>query len=472
MALVLRRRSGCEDRGRAGVVVVEGVGRVKSLIVGAAASVLGVGAAGATEESLCSAQFALEDHMLLEWAAVGGDPHAQMTLAQCSFPVSVGELSPAQRVYAIKWNTIALCEARASGTHDDRDLRMRRLKENASISFRRFGGLQKGEKLNWRERDFVLYRKEQIEALEARHQRLAAAVTPIDMAAARGEIADQYSRMGALGLLRLAELSSCDLLGASKEFEAAAWSAASETWRGAEQAGVYAAPDTPAFDLPNVALEKSKKLSGADRRAAALEKERLLRTDPVRLAVVEKKAREFETVAAANAIDNFRLPRRQATAGLADAATGATSSLTTALQYALDTLGYVEFVNGPDNDYGPTTRAAVARMQAAGGGEPTSVLSSAQARATICKAAAKDDPVSLYHVALMRQNGWGLPKDDAKAAAAIARSETAMIAALGGADLPAWKRAAYNKYAGLIRQSAMEIKKPDLAAAGAAPLCE
>ncbi len=445
---------------------------MKSWVLGAAASVLGICAASAQEEALCPAQFALEDHMLLEWAAVGGDPHAQMTLAQCSFPENVGDLSPAQRVYAIKWNTIALCEARASDVHDDRDIRMRRLKEDAHISFRRFGGLQKDEKLNWRERDFVEYRKEQIAALEARHQRLTQSVSAIDMASARGEIADQYSRIGALGLLKLAELSSCDLLGASKEFEAAAWSAASESWRGAEQAGVYAAPDTPAYDLPKVATEKTKKLSGADRRAAALEKERLLRTDPDRLAVIEKKARDFEHVAAVNAIDNFRLPRREATAGLADAAPVKASSLTTALQFALDTLGFVEFVNGPDNDYGPTTRAAVARMQATGGGEPTSVLTNAEARSTICKAAAKDDPVSLYHVALMHQNGWGFPKDDAKAAAAIARSETAMIAALGGADLPEWKRAAYNKYAGLIRMSAKEIKRADTGAVATLSLCD
>lgn len=411
--------------------------------------------------------------MLLEWAAVGGDPHAQMTLSECSYPDGAAGLSAAQRVYAIKWNTIALCEGRANDVHDDRDLRMRRLKENANISFRRFGGMQKDEKLNWRERDFVEYRQEEKARLEARHQRLSASVTPADMAAARGEIADQYSRMGARGYLKLAELSSCPELGASKEFEAAAWSAASESWRGAEQAGVYAAADTPAYDLPKIALEKTKKLSGPERRTATLEKERLLRTEPDRLAVIEKKAREYETVAAVSAIENFRVPRREANAGLADAAPVQASSLTTALQFALESLDFVDFVNGPDNDYGPTTRAAVARMQAAAGGEPTSVLTGAQARATICKAAAKNDPVSLYHVALMHQNGWGFPKDEAKAAAAIARSETAMIDALGGGDLPDWKRAAYQRYAGLIRDAAKEMKKPEAVSADeAAPLCE
>lgn len=445
---------------------------MKAIILGAIASVLGVGAASANEQALCSAQFSLEDHMLLEWAAVGGDPHAQMTLSECSFPDAVADLTPAQRVYAIKWNTIALCEARASEVHDDRDLRMRRLKDEARISFRRFGGMQKGEKLNWRERDFVQYRKQQTAALEARVARLMQTVSSVDMATARSEIADQYSRIGALGLLKLAELSSCDILGASKTFEAAAWSAASESWRGAEQGGVYAAADTPAYDLPKVAVEKSKKLSGVDRRTAALEKERLLRTNPDRLAVTEKKARDYETVAAVSTINDFSAPPRKV-AGPADSAPAPSASLTTALQFALNTLGFVEFVNGPDDDYGPTTRAAVARMQAAGGGEPTSVLTNAEARATICKAAAKEDPVSLYHVALMYKNGWGFPKDEAKAAAAISRAETAMIAALGGGDLPAWKRAAYQDYARLIRDAAKEMKSSDFAeTAAAAAICE
>ncbi len=460
-----------------GVALVgEGAGRVKFLALGAVASVVAVGAASAGDQAapapLCSAQFSLEDHMLLEWAAVGGDPHAQMTLSACAFPDGAPALTSAQKVYAIKWSTIALCEARSSDAHDDRDLRMRRLKEEAHISFRRFGGLQKGEKLNWRERDFMEYRKEQTAALETRHLRLMQAVSPGDMAEARAEIADQYSRMGARGLLKLAELSSCDLLGASPAFEAAAWSAASESWRGAEQAGVYAAADTPAFDLPKVAAEKAKKLSGADRRVAALEKERLLRTAPERLAVIEKKARDYENVTAVSTLEKLRLPRKEAAAGLADAETGAGSSLTLALQFALESLGYVEFVNGPDNDYGPTTRAAVARMQAAGGGEPTAVLTNAETRAAICKAAAKDDPVSLYHVALMWQNGWGLAKDEAKAAGVIARAETAMIAALGGDSLPAWKRTAYGRYAGLIRASAKEMKRPELAAADAAKPCD
>ena len=64
----------------------------------------------------------------------------------------------------------------------------------------------------------------------------------------------------------------------------------------------------------------------------------------------------------------------------------------------------------------------------------------------------------------MYQNGWGFPRNDAKAAAAIMQSETAMIEALGGGDLPAWKRAAYQAYAPKIRASATALKKPDVGA--------
>jgi hypothetical protein len=64
----------------------------------------------------------------------------------------------------------------------------------------------------------------------------------------------------------------------------------------------------------------------------------------------------------------------------------------------------------------------------------------------------------------MYKNGWGFPLNESKAAAAIARSETAMIAALGGADLPDWKREAYKAYAAKIRVSAKELKKATFSA--------
>lgn len=416
----------------------------------------------------CPAQYSLEEQVLLELAAFGGDPHAQMALAECSYPdnadASAAAMTAAQRVYAIRWNTLALCEATPSAVHDRRDRRLRDLKEDARISFRRFGGLDKGEKMNWRERDFMKYRDERKELLAQRHQRLVKDVTEADRAQARADLSDQLSRMGPVGLLKLAELSSCEAFGASKEFEAAAWSAASEAWRGVEFSGVYAAAEDPDYDLPKVALEKTKKLSGADRRVAALEKERLLRTEPKRLAEMERKAGDYEQQVAVERLDDFVLPVRVAAAGLGDAAPAAQPSLTTALQFALESLGHVAFINGPDNDYGPTTRAGVARMTAAAGGEPTEHLSNAETRAAICKAALKNDPVSLYHVALMYQNGWGFPKSEAKAASAIRQSETAMIAALGGDNLPEWKREAYKAYAAKIRVSAKELKKPEAGA--------
>lgn len=419
------------------------------------------GSAQAGEERACAAQYSLEDHLLLEWAALGGDPHAQMAVAQCAFPegADADAMTPAEKTYAIKWTTVALCEAVPSKAHDRRDIRLRRLKDGADISFRRFGGLSKDEKLNWRERDFVEYRKEQTALLSERHKRLLATVTPSELAAARADLSDGLARMGSAGLLKLAELSSCEAFGASKEFEAAAWSAASESWRDAAASGVYAAADSEDYDLPKIALEATRKLSGADRRVAALEKERLLRTDPKRLAALEEKIVRVEEAAAIDRLADFSLPERRADAGLADAGPAQGSALTTALQFALESLGYVNFINGPDNDYGPTTQGAVARMHVAAGGAPTTTLTNSEIRDTICKAALKGDPVSLYHVALMHKNGWGFSENDRAAATAIAASETAMIAALGGDGLPSWKRDAYKAYAGKIRDAAKEFKR-------------
>ncbi|NWG92014.1 MAG: hypothetical protein HXY21_05840, partial [Parvularculaceae bacterium] len=383
----------------------------------------------------------------------------------------IEKMTPAEKTYAVKWTTIALCEAEASAAHDRRDARLRKLKADANISFRRFGGLTKEEKLNWRERDFMEYRKEQEARLAERHQRLVKDAASAEIAAARAELSDALARMGPAGLLRLAELSSCKAFGASEAFEAAAWSAASEAWRGAETSGVYAAADSADYDLPKIAVEKTKKLAGPDRRVAAIEKERLLRTDPKRLAALETRVSQYEERFAVERLQDFTLPLRRADAGLADAAGAAAApSLTTALQFALESLGFVAFVNGPDNDYGPTTQGAVARLNAAKGRPATSSLSNVEARETICEAAAKNDPVSLYHVALMYKNGWGFPLDETKAAAAIARSETAMIAALGGDDLPDWKREAYKSYASKIRASAKELKKVSFA--GDEALCK
>jgi peptidoglycan hydrolase-like protein with peptidoglycan-binding domain len=438
---------------------------VKQLGFAAIAFAVTTGLAWAGEERACASQYALEDHLLLEWAALGGDPHAQMAIAQCAYPAAadIDAMTPAERRYAVRWTTIAVCEAAPTAAHDRRDIRLRRLKENANISFRRFGGLSKDEKLNWREKDFMEYRKEQTALLAERHERLLGAVGAGDLAAARQDLADQLARMGPTGLLKLAELTSCTAFGASKEFEAAAWSAAAEAWRGSEIAGVYAAADSEDYDLPKIAMEKSKKLSGADRRVAMIEKERLLRSAPDRIAALESKIAELEERDALDRLSDFTLPARRADAGAADAATPEPPALTTALQFALETLGYVRFINGPDNDYGPTTREAVLRMQAREDLSVDGDLTNAEIRGAVCRAALKDDPVSLYHVAVMYWNGWGFPRDAGRAAAAIARAETAMIAALGDGGLPSWKQDAYQAYAARIRSAARDIRQSGLA---------
>lgn len=424
------------------------------------------GPAFAGKEKPCASQYALEDHVLLEWAALGGDPHAQMAIAQCAFPsgAKTEKMTPAEIRYAVRWTTFALCEAENTPAHDRRDLRLRALKEDANISFRRFGGLKKEEKLNWRERDFIEYRQEQYALLAERSERLRNEASRIDLAAAREDLSDQLSRMGQVGLLKLAELSSCSAFGASKEFEAAAWSAASESWRSAEAEGVYGAAEADGYDLSKIAMEKTAALSGPDRRVAALEKQRLLRTRPDRLAALETRLVELENAAALRRLVDFTIPSDDD--GVMPADSGA---LTTALQFALESLGHVQFLNGPDNDYGPTTRAAVARMKMSANEPPTTTLSNAETRATICRAALSGDPVSLYHVAMMYKTGAGFPQSEAKAAAAITRSETAMIAALGGEGLADWKRAAYTDYAPKIRAAAKELKRPDVDAE--TPIC-
>ncbi len=184
-----------------------------------------------------------------------------------------------------------------------------------------------------------------------------------------------------------------------------------------------------------------------------------MRTDPDRLARLEQRVSEAEDRAALNALAAFTLPQREATGGIADAAVAQQSTLTLALQFALESLGHVNFVNGPDNDYGPTTRGAVARYHTATGGSPATTISQLETREAICAAAVvRDDPVSLYHVALMYKNGWGFARDDDKASAAITKAETAMISTLGGDDLPEWKRDAYREYAARIRAASASMK--------------
>ena len=420
----------------------------------------------------CAERYALEDQYLLEWAALGGDPHAQLALSRCAGARSPDKMERDERIYAIKWMTLAACDARTAPSNDRRDQRLRRLKENADISFRRFGGLSKDEKMNWREKDFIEYRKEETERLESNRAKVVEDSSPTEIATARQMLTEELSRMGPLGLARLAELSSCPAFGATKAFEAAAWSAARDAWASPAAAGIYAAADSKDFDFGGQASEKSATLDGDGRRVAAIEKSRLLRTSPQRVAELETRVETLQREAVSATLASFTLPVRSADGGLADTPQTKPAGLTTALQFALETLGHVKFVNGPDNDYGPTTQEAVARLNRSEGRAPAKLISTTETRAAICKAAQNGDPVSLYHVALMYQNGWGFAPDEARAAVAIRRSETAMIEALGGADaLPEWKRAAYSKYAGEIRAAAASMKKPGLAEAGV-EICE
>lgn len=420
----------------------------------------------------CAERYALEDQYLLEWAALGGDPHAQLALSRCSGARTPSKMERDERIYAIKWMTLAACDARAVASNDRRDQRLRRLKDNADISFRRFGGLSKDEKMNWREKDFIEYRTEETERLESNRAKVVEAASPTEIASARQVLTEELSRMGPLGLARLAELSSCPAFGASKAFEAAAWSAARDAWAPAAGSGVYAAADSEDFDFGGQASAKAATLDSDGRRVAALEKSRLMRTSPQRVAELETRVETLQREAVTSTLASFALPVRSADGGLSDTAAPQRAGLTTALQFALESLGHVKFVNGPDNDYGPTTQEAVARLNRSEGRAPAKLISTAETRGAICKAALAGDPVSLYHVALMYQNGWGFAADEARAAAAIRRSETAMIEALGDADdLPEWKRAAYSKYAGEIRAAAATMKKPGLAEAGVS-ICE
>jgi TPR repeat protein len=116
-----------------------------------------------------------------------------------------------------------------------------------------------------------------------------------------------------------------------------------------------------------------------------------------------------------------------------------------AAQYALEALGFMKFVNGPDNDYGPSTIEAVGKAQAHYGRDETRWLSHAELRELLCDAATlKSDPISYFHLGVMFAEGQGFPQDLDRAAYAIGRADELLIAQLANADgLPDWKRRHY-----------------------------
>lgn len=414
--------------------------RLLRLVACAASAWLGgLLAATAGEELKCAAQYTLEEQLILEWAALGGDPHAQYAVAQCAFPDNAGALSDVERLYALKWLIVATCDASESEALVERDRMTRRLKDSAKLSFRRFGGLTEEEKLNRREKRFVEFRDHRYDKLNERYEALQARVSEADRAQARAALADQFARLGAIGLIRLGELAACPNFGASKTFSAAVWSAAAEAWNESGAGAVYGHSAARDWSIAAESEKRMKALSARERRVAEAEKASLLKTQPASIARLEQQAAlgRLDGLGAAAHAQEQGAPRR---------------SLTTAVQYALEALGFLDFVNGPDNDYGPSTIEAARKAQAHYGGEPTRWLSHEESRRLICDAATKkDDPVSYYHVALMYAQGWGYPQDLPRARFAVDRARGILEARLAGADeLPAWKQAAYPKFRGEI----------------------
>lgn len=413
----------------------------------AALALLGIGGAQAGEEEFCSKQYTLEEHSILEWAAIGGDPHAQYAIAQCAYPQGAGKLEPAQNVYALKWLMLATCDASGSPAVEERDRLTRKLKFSSDLSFRRFSGLTSDERFTAREKEFVSFRAEKNADLEARLKRLRGKTSAAEEAAARESLSGQLARMGGLGLVRLAELTSCRNFGASPSFSAAAWAAADYVWNTDELASVYGESLKDGWTIAGESTERFAALSQAEKRTAAFERARLLKSTPSFISRLEEDA---------------ALGRMQRL-GIAHASPSGSpligNTATLAAQYALEALGFMEFVNGPDNDYGPTTIEAVKRAQAYYGVEETRWLSHRELRRTVCDAATKKaDPVSFFHLALMFSQGWGYPQDIPRASYAIDRAEKLLAARLSRPDdLASWKRAEYPKFAPQIARAKANI---------------
>ena len=479
------------------------------IIISSATATSGLSAAHArgdddSANASCAAKFTFEEHMILEWAALGGDPHAQLAIADCAYPAQSAFSNAAERQYALTWVTLAACDAVDTRANLARNVATRRLKEKGYVSFRRFGGDRDKERYNKREKMFQQYRERRTSDLLRRHKQLAKATDKDEKDAAARALADRLARMGPPGLLRLSTLSECKFFDTPKTFAAAAWSAASESWSDYRHAGAYGAlsngADVSAW-LEAQSQDRAASLSEKARLTADYEKSKLLASTPENIERLEAEAalaalENLRTAYAAppdEAIDaqepaQFGVHAVEAgnEAGLgagagslsapaSDEARARTAFETahagagirvteaaapTAVQYALEALGMIEFVaGGPDNDYGPATIEAVGRLQAAHGEAQTKWLSHAQVRRTICDAATtKADPVSLYNVALMYKNGWGFKRDLAKARLAISMAKGAMTNAYADKQgLSNWKRQHYPHYQNEIKDQSKEI---------------
>ncbi len=439
------------------------------LIAGACATVLALLApALAGEEVSCAKQYSLEEHLILEWAALGGDPHAQFALAQCAFPDGAKNLSPAEKAYAVQWTTLARCELSESDDARKHHQRTQNLKAQGDLSFRRFDvGAIDFDDFSTREKMFLQYRFRKNEELINRHERVLEIADENDKAAARSSLVERFSGMGEIGLVRLAQLASCPHFEASVEFEAASWSAASEAWKTSPLSEIVGKSDRRGWDPAREARMAMKMLDPISRQRAGYETGRLLKKQPQTIAALEDRAAVAD------------LEKLSSAAVHAYAGAAPSNTVTLAVQFALEALGLIEFVNGPDNDYGPATTSAINKLQASWGAEETRWLSPTQIRDTICKAAVETgDPISLYHVALMHANGWGFPRNPDRARDAIVRAENAIKVRLDAIEeLPAWKQARYPRYVSEIEAEKLLIEaalnaRPDDARAAPASSAE
>lgn len=398
-----------------------------------ALAVFGAGGANAAREDKCAAQYSLEEQLILEWAALGGDPHAQFAIAKCAAPRIEASLTETERVYALEWLTLAACDADGMPAVDERDRMTRRLKYEGDISFRRFGGISRDETWTSREKQFIEFRHEQVADLKDRYSAFVETATAAERAKAREALSDELARMGPRGMARLTELAECTYFGADKAFAAAVWSAADQVWGSSGAGELYGKSARKVWNTAEESKARLAALKPSERRAAEAEKARLLKTDPRVLAELEDSAALA------------RLGEPSSTHAQAGNASVAGRSVTLAVQYALEALGWIEFVNGPDNDYGPSTIEAAGKAQAAYGFEATRWLSPEQIRMTVCDAATKKgDPVSYYHLAMMFAEGWGFRKDLDRASFAIDRAGKIMSDRLSARDgLPEWKQNAY-----------------------------